>query len=48
VNKNRILKKNIKNFEPLTMKKKDKGNKIIELNILLLNSLDIKFFQNYV
>ena len=46
--KKQIKIKKIKKNDPLIIKKRTIGSKIIELNILFKNSFFIKFFQNYV
>tara|TARA_B100000780_G_scaffold263747_1_gene217864 strand:- start:475 stop:624 length:150 start_codon:yes stop_codon:yes gene_type:complete len=42
-----INKKKLNKNDPLIIKYKAIGANIIELNILLINSLFIKFFQNF-
>ena len=46
--KNKINIKKLKKNDPLIIKKRTIGIRIIELNILFYNSFFIIFFQNYV
>ena len=47
VSKKHIVKKKVNKNEPFIIKKKLKGIKINELNILFSNSLVIKYFHNF-